>query len=78
MFAGHNKGKYFMPGGGYVRGKKSDDVTKLRGGVYHKCPFCGCSNIAETFNTVCRKCERRWFQKKNGDFIYVGYSGDGK
>lgn len=78
MFAGHNKGKYYLPGEGYVRGKKSDKQSETHLGIYHACPFCGYSNTLEIEHKICSGCKRVWFRKQNGDFIYVDYIRDGK
>ncbi len=84
MFAGHNRGKYFMPGEGYVRGKKSVNIKSGKSSLLHVCAFCGWTNTllfvitSEDKHKVCGGCGRIWFRKRNGDFIYVGYIGDGK
>ncbi len=78
MFAGHNRGKYFMPGEGYVRGKKSDSLSVSCLDTFHACPFCGHRNPSKMMYKICGGCRRKWFRKQNGDFIYVGYIGDGK
>jgi hypothetical protein len=77
IFAGHNKGKYMMPGVGYVRGKKSEKISISCITTLHTCPFCGYHNTAKDLHKICGGCKREWFRKRNGDFIYVGYIGDG-
>ncbi len=79
MFAGHNRGKYFMPGEGYVRGCKSGSTMESDKGKIHKCPFCSEFNGgAQEEKKKCNGCGRPWFNQRNGNIIYVGYIGDRK
>jgi len=70
-FAGHNRGKHFEPGEGWVKGRIAARV--LIAGLGHdiKCPFCG--TFTNSLNDIkrCPECGRRWFQKRNGDYVFV-------
>ena len=71
MFAGHNRGKHYMPGVGYVRGKIALRVLLTGAGKDIKCPYC--HSYTNTLNAIqaCPSCGRQWFTKRNGDFVFV-------
>lgn len=70
-FAGHNRGKYFWPGQGYVRGRKAR-IFLASIGMDYKCPYCGHLNSSVNSIKLCGGCNRNFFEKKNGDVIFVG------
>jgi len=71
MFAEHNKGKHYWPGIGYVRGKVARRVLLAGRGKDIKCPFCRTYTNTENAIRNCPSCGRKWFQKRNGDYVFV-------
>ena len=61
-FAGHNRGKHFIPGmGGYAKGRFIPPSTQ--------CPYCK-AEIGDSKTGRCT-CNRLYFTKKNGDRVMV-------
>jgi len=71
MFAGHNRGKHYRPGVGYIVGKPAVRIMIAAVGRDIKCPYCETFSNTENAIRSCPKCGRVWFQKRNGDYIFV-------
>jgi len=68
-FAGHNQGKHWQPGVGYVRGKQARVLLEEAAHVL-KCPYCQSTTSSMSLSRKCSGCGRRWFQKRNA-VIYI-------
>jgi len=68
--AGHNRGKHYRPGKGYVRGKIALRVLLADKGYDIKCPFCKTYTNSENSLHFCAGCGRPWFEKRDGNFVF--------
>ncbi|PCJ18287.1 MAG: hypothetical protein COA96_16850 [SAR86 cluster bacterium] len=71
-FAGHNKGKHYCPGRGFVVGIRALRVMIGGGpGRELKCPYCFEFTRATSSSGQCRTCDAPWFKKNNGTYIFT-------
>lgn len=68
-FAGHNRGKQYVPGHGYIIARHALRVLITGVGKDLKCPFCRAYTNTENSIHAC-SCGKRWARKRNGDYVF--------